>query len=447
MRIEAQRASCRVGRAHRTVIGWVAPLPNLHVSRALPAWRVGRYLATLLLPAFLAASLIAVPSGSLLAAEGAGAEQKAPSAEVTKAVEQASSFMKTQKRKEAAEILDKVIPEVVASGDQALITRALVNHAWACLYLKRYEDVIRSTEECVRLCGDYERGQGSMAHAENFAALARMRLQRKEEALAAYRACFEKYRGKSLAQSPMLSCMSAWMSYGPQLTTVDEVLEVHRANVVNLFSGSYSTSAAMARYQKGLVQLLVKARRADEALGEAKLYYHVAPIDDKSSKQAVSYLSMAFKAQDGSIHRLNKFLNFQRFGPHGPDGDAGTDDDLKNPLDTVEIPCSPERVKLLTELMEQLPDDHKGHRIRGYAYLFLEKPKEAVAEFKLAYQLCPVEEKAVQQAVDDAAIGLKAYHGTVLAAQRFLEYQEYGASGPDGQAGTDDDIEDPLKDF
>ena len=231
--MEPGRASRRVGRAHRTATAWVAPLPNPHASRALPAWRAGHHVAALLLPAFLAAGLIAVPNGHLLAADEPDTAKKAASAEVTKAVEQASSFMKTQKRKEAAEILDKVIPEVVASGDQALIVRALVNHAWACLYLKRYDDVIKSTEECVRLCGDYEAGQGSMAHAENFAALARMRLQRKEEALAAYRACLEKYRGLSLAQSPMLSCMSAWISYGPQLTTVDEVLRVTRDERVN----------------------------------------------------------------------------------------------------------------------------------------------------------------------------------------------------------------------
>ena len=101
--------------------GWVALLPNPHASRALPAWSAGRYVGALLWPAFLAAALMLVPSARLLAADQPAAAQKTASAEVTKAVEQASSFMKTQKRKEAAEILDKVIPEVVASGDQALI--------------------------------------------------------------------------------------------------------------------------------------------------------------------------------------------------------------------------------------------------------------------------------------------------------------------------------------
>ena len=102
---------------------------------------------------------------------------------------------------------------------------------------------------------------------------------------------------------------------------------------------------------------------------------------------------------------------------------------------------------MLQEVLDKQPDDHRGHRMRGYVYLFMDKPREAVAEFKLAYQLCPVEEKAVQRAVDDAAVALRAYHGTVLAAQEFLEFQQYGPNGPDGKKGTDDDIVDPLKEF
>ena len=108
---------------------------------------------------------------------------------------------------------------------------------------------------------------------------------------------------------------------------------------------------------------------------------------------------------------------------------------------------TPERDQMLQAILDKQPDDHRGHRLRGYVYLFMDKPKEAVAEFKLAYQLCPVEEKAVQQAVDDAAVGLRAYHGTVLAAQKFLEFQQYGPNGADGKKGTEDDIDDPLKAF
>ena len=230
-------AARRMGRVHHIVTGWVALLPNPHASRALPAWSVGRYVGAVLRPACLAVALMALGSHPVLAAEQPAAAQKTASAEVTKAVEQASSFMKTQKRKEAAEILDKVIPEVVATGDQALIVRALVNHAWACLYLNRYEDVIKSAQECVRLCGDYERGRGSLAHAENFAAQALIKLGRKEEAVAAYRAMFDKYRDVPSAQTAVLRATRSWLSYGAQSLDTDEILKVHRGNVgtVDLF--------------------------------------------------------------------------------------------------------------------------------------------------------------------------------------------------------------------
>jgi len=353
-----------------------------------------------------------------------------------------------RKYKEAAAIMDGVLPRSRELGDANLHSFCLLEHAYNCCYCNRHEDALKSARECRELYGEAgERLLYSVSLCDYFAVYALRGLKRKDEAAEAVLAMFEKYRGNPWARKGLQYAMIAWPRWGPELLGWERAIEVHRENLVNIFVQPQTDAPGKARYQRGMMEMLFRARRAADALGEAKLYFYVAPLDDKSSQEAIRWLSIALKAHDGTIHRLNQLLSYQRHGPAGSDGQLGTDDDLRNVLATIKVPSTPERDQMLQEILDRQADDYRGHRLRGFVYLFMDKPKEAVAEFKLAYQLCPVEEKAVQQAVDDAAIGLRAYHGTGLAAQEFLEFQQHGPNGPDGKKGTDDDIADPLKEF
>ena len=370
-------------------------------------------------------------------------------AELTRLRTQALRLRTGQRKyKEAAAIMDGVLPQSRELGDARVHSFCLLEHAYNCCYCNRYEDALKSARECVELYGEADqRLLYSVSLCDYFAVYALRGLKRKDEAAEAVLAMFEKYRGNPWARKGLQYAMIAWPQWGPELLGWERAIEVHRENLVNIFIRPQTDAPGKGRYQRGMVEMLLRARRAADALGEAKLYFYVAPLDDKSSQEAIRWLSTAFKAHDGTIHRLNRFLSYQRYGPAGPDGQVGTDDDLENVLATTEVPSTPERDQMLQQILDRQPDDYRGHRLRGYVYLFMDKPKEAVAESKLAYQLCPVEEKAVQQAVDDAATGLRASHGTALAAQEFLEFQQHGPNGPDGKKGTDDDINDPLKEF
>jgi len=362
-------------------------------------------------------------------------------------VEQARLLMYANKAKEGAEPLRDAMPQILERGDPDLVRRALIQLAWVSYSAEMYDVSLESAQEAIRRFGTDPARSASLYHVEKFAIVSLHALGRHEETLPRYRAFLRKYGGQPRASLALTTLVDSWGSYGHTITSADEALRVYLANAGNLLVSGAFRSANICRYQERCVRMLLEAGKTAEALGEAKLYFYVTRLDGEPARQAVNLLSEALKAHDGGIHRLNTFLTYQLHGAAGPDGQVGTDDDVPNILAEIDVASTPERDRLLQEVLGRQPDDHTGHRARGYIYLFLDKPKLAVAELKKAYQLCPAEGEAVQDAIDDVALALKAYHGTALGVQKFLEFQQHGPNGPDGQKGTDDDIEDPLKGF
>ena len=188
-------------------------------------------------------------------------------------------------------------------------------------------------------------------------------------------------------------------------------------------------------------------RKGAEALVAAKVYWNICSMDEKEISKAMDMVGRCFKVKDGSVARLNKFLQFQKSGVAGEDGKTGTEDDLTDPLAEITMPENPERDKTYQQTMVGQPDTLLGYRTKGYVYLLWDKPKNALSEFKRAYEACPIDEKSIQATVNDITVGLKALNGTVLGSQEFLEYQKHGPNGPDGRPGTKDDLVNPLKDY
>jgi len=197
--------------------------------------------------------------------------------------------------------------------------------------------------------------------------------------------------------------------------------------------------------QQLLVRCLMAQRRHDEALAAAKVLYGVAPNSEKEITQAVNLVMQALKAKYRSIALANDFVAFQSHGPNGEDGKKGTEDDVANPLAKVQWTPPPEIEALFKKTVAGLPQDFQGRRWRGYLYLYWGKPELAIKEFAWRYDRAPLEQKAVDEAIDDLVVALKACHGHALAGERFLDYQKYGPKGRDGKAGSADDLTDPLK--
>ena len=385
----------------------------------------------------------ACPAPASKAAESKGAA-------LGKARAKALALFSARKAKEAVEVLDGIVAEAKTTEDAKVAAEILCSHAYICGQVKRHEDALASAQECIRRfkAEDQSAVIFNVSQCEFFAARALRELKRRKEAQAMILDLFDKYRGDIRARLGLRLAMNNWSRWGPEFVGLDEAIEIHQQNVGNALLGFRTGGGPTPMlYQNGMVQMCRKAKNAERLLGEAKLYYYFVPLNDAHTKDAIRWLTTTLKANDGTIHRVNQFLNYQRYGSVGQDGKADTADDLRNVLTEVEVPTTPERDKALQEALDKQPDNYRGHGMRGYAYLFMDKPKEAMAEFKIAYQQCPLEEAPVQQAVDDAALGLRAYHGTALAAQRFLEFQQYGPKGPDRKKGTEDDLDDPLKEF
>lgn len=191
-------------------------------------------------------------------------------------------------------------------------------------------------------------------------------------------------------------------------------------------------------------------RRYRESLPVAKLYFWVCAPDDKTMAEAVDFVIKTLQAVDGDRKRVEQFLLFQKHGAAGPDGFVGTADDLGDVLDEIELPEAPEREAALKVSREYYRWDYPAYeqkRRKGYLLLLTGQPKAAVAEFVKGYEAAPAGPTALGDATDDVLKAMKALTGNMRAGQRFLEFRKHGAAGPDGLAGTGDDLTDPVEEL
>jgi len=197
--------------------------------------------------------------------------------------------------------------------------------------------------------------------------------------------------------------------------------------------------------QKLLVQASMEQRLHDQALAAAKVLYGAAPNSEKEITEAVNLVMQMLKAKTRSIALANRFVAFQAHGPNGEDGKPDTEDDLVNPLAKVQYTPLADVEALFKKTLEGLPEDFAGRRWRGYLYLYWGKPKLALKEFVWRFDHAPLQERAINEAIDDIVVGLKAYFGHTLAGEQFMDYQKYGPEGEDGKKGTPDDLKDVLE--
>ena len=184
----------------------------------------------------------------------------------------------------------------------------------------------------------------------------------------------------------------------------------------------------------------------DAALYRAKLLITIS-TSSKQLEDGIQQLSMMLKAKDGNLSRVNRFLEYQKFGKAGPDKKPGTDDDLSDPIADIVSPSDPVRDKKFHEYVENLPTDWQGLMRRAMVYRIWNRPKEALAALNHAYRICPYEQKALQTVTDQLVTVLVHVTGDPKAGDKFVAYQQYGPAGPDGKMKTPDDLTDILGQF
>lgn len=164
----------------------------------------------------------------------------------------------------------------------------------------------------------------------------------------------------------------------------------------------------------------------------------------ESAQPTVGWFRQTFPVEPGALYRASAWVRTENVAA-GADGKKGTEDDATDPLADVRWTPPAEVETLFERTLKDLPEDFAGRRWRGYLYLYWGKPAQALAEFIRRYDAAPLQQAAINQAIDDIVVGLKAYHGHTLAGERFMAYQKYGPKGEDGKHGTPDDLSDPLK--
>ncbi len=193
-----------------------------------------------------------------------------------------------------------------------------------------------------------------------------------------------------------------------------------------------------------IVTALVGKGRLDEAIGAAKILYGAVPNTENGVTEAAMVVMSVLKAKYRSIAPANEYALFQQYGPNGPDGKPGTDDDLKDPVGSFPCAVPGEAAAAFKKTIEGLPQDFGGRRCRGYLCLFAGEPALALKEFAKGFPLTLLDQKSTEDATDDIVVALRAYYGHPSAGERFIEYVKYGPNGKDGKPGTGDDLADPV---
>jgi len=197
-----------------------------------------------------------------------------------------------------------------------------------------------------------------------------------------------------------------------------------------------------------LVDALVAEGRVDEAVSMARAYFrlsHLVPRSSSSSRtsssnDAILAVVRALKAKDGSLRRASDFIAFVERGPEGPDGRAGTADDVKDPLASFRLPSEAQRDRLFAEAARRLVTDP---RQLAYLYICWDKPDEALRAFR-RYYLQTIEATKVQAAASLLARAMRTLGRPESEVGAFFDFQNYGPKGKDGKPNTRDDLKDPL---
>ncbi len=235
-----------------------------------------------------------------------------------------------------------------------------------------------------------------------------------------------------------------------ELLAAMERYEDAEADFLEVLKTPEVTPSTMGAACRGLLSIRLAGKEHEAALAEAKRMYQIGSMTLAS--EAISKIAECYKQIDGDIDpNVRAFLEFQKLGPAGQDGEAGTEDDLSNPLNSVQIPQDKEREAALRQAIAET--EPKAPIRRARLWVLLGDYHRALREYLNAYLAAALETtkrrwpRTLTEAANEIAVAMKAIDGHVHRANQYLLYQRYGPAGEDGKPDTDDDLTNPLKEL
>ena len=190
------------------------------------------------------------------------------------------------------------------------------------------------------------------------------------------------------------------------------------------------------RIQPETVTLLLALGRTGEALAEART--QLWQVSDREYPAAVERLARVLKAADGNLGRANAWLAFQGSGSAGdPDRKAG------RILFSAPPASDPVRAAAAGDI-PPAPGDWTALLAASRYLLWLDRPADAVETAAKAFAVCPLRENELALCAATAVRPLLVATRDETLAGALVDWFLFGREGPDGEAGTADDLADPM---
>ena len=194
--------------------------------------------------------------------------------------------------------------------------------------------------------------------------------------------------------------------------------------------------------QEGIVDMLRKQDRMEEAIGAARLILD-ASRDRNAIVRNTRTIAECLKQLDRNVGRANQMIKYQRFGPAGEDGLLGTDDDPQDPLRPLAYPSYPERERVFAAARDEAGDTAKASRHRAMTYVYTGHPEDTLRQLLDAFSRATGGDFA-RIGHELLVIGVRTVRGHAVDFQPYADFANFGPAGPDGKIGTDDDLADPF---
>ena len=196
--------------------------------------------------------------------------------------------------------------------------------------------------------------------------------------------------------------------------------------------------------QSRIVELLAASGDLKAALQEAHVVFDATrPQSITADTQRVADLLARL---DSDRTRANCFISYQRYGPDGPDGKPGTDDDLTNPLDAIGYPADVDRKQAFAKVFGQLGTDAAAMHHRGMICLYAGQPRGALYYFMDALRRSDTG-KYQDYAVPLVVNGLRAVRGHCFGLTDAVRYLIHGPAGEQGKSGEQEGLQDPFQPY
>ena len=348
--------------------------------------------------------------------------------------------VRTQRLATKLLVLTACVPVFCAAAPAAKTPQSLYAQAHKLYGARKYEEALGAFRQVV--ASDPDPKSYMRANAELRLAACLRLLNRHEEALKQFGHVIATYADQALR-------WTVHVSRGELLSLMERYEDADADFRVTLTTPMVSPNT-MGMACRGLVSIRQAKGEYKAALVEGTRMFQIGSMTLTS--EAITKIAECYKQIDGDIDpNVRAFLEFQKLGPAGQDGKAGTPDDLSNPLDTVLIPQDKEREAALRQAIAET--EPKAPIRRARLWLLRGDHHRALREYLNAYSAAALETtkrrwpRPLTDAANEIAVAMKAIDGHVHRANQYLLYQRYGPAGEDGKPDTDDDLTNPLQEL